>query len=69
MQTDFAPSAIAWQESLKYIAKHGPFKGHSGSFELPCPVCKAGIVFVSVAFNCHTYGKCRNKDCKVSWIE
>lgn len=70
MQTaNVEESLIAYAAVNAHIKQHGPKKGERGKILIPCPVCKEDFLFVSVHTNGHTWGKCRGKNCKVSWIE
>lgn len=49
--------------------KQGYKKGSGGNGFIPCPVCKAGVLYYSVAScNGHMWGKCTTEKC-VSWME
>lgn len=49
--------------------KHGYGKGKGGNGFVPCPVCKTGDLYYTVAsYNGHMWGKCATKDC-VSWMQ
>ena len=63
-------NTIKAMQKAKEDARAKGFKiGAGGRSELPCPICKAGMLMYSVAAsNGHMHAKCSTPDC-VSWME
>ena len=67
--------AERWSDALLAMAaaaedaeKHGLKKGHGGTGEIECPVCKGRLRYSVASLNGHIWGACSNPEC-VRWMQ